>query len=81
MLGSSVVAQVRRDHGDMRRAAVLAAVGGAAADGADVVVAIRTPRGQRLHTEVELQNLFAASTNDELQDGDAVRVRVRANAF
>ena len=77
--GSSVVAQVRRDHGDMRRTAVRAAVGGAAAEGADVVVAIRTPCGQHLHTDVDSPNLFAASANGGLQDRDAVRVR--ANAF
>ena len=77
--GSSVVAQVRSDHGDMRRTAVRAAVGGAAAEGADVVVAIRTPCGQHLHTDVDSPNLFAASANGGLQDRDAVRVR--ANAF
>ena len=80
---ANVLGQVNRpgrypiDAADMRLTDLLAAAGGTASGGSDLVVVTGTRNGQRLRVEVDLPSLFTANAKDNdplIQNGDIVWV-------
>ena len=80
---ANVLGQVNRpgrypiETADMRLTDLLAAAGGTAVGGGDVVVVTGTRGGQRFRIEVDLPSLFAAGAKDndpQIQNGDIVWV-------
>ena len=80
---ANVLGQVNRpgrypiETADMRLTDLLAAAGGTAVGGGDVVIVTGTRSGQRFSIEVDLPSLFAANAKDNdppIQNGDIVWV-------
>ncbi len=80
---ANVLGQVNRpgrypiEAADMRLTDLLAAAGGPASGGSDIVVVTGTRNGQRFRTEVDLPGLFTVNAKDTdmlIQNGDVVWV-------